>query len=140
MTDGGEAQRLLAEAGVLPREMPHNFTYDKVREVLTQLGEAEPARLREAIESARALELTNPLAAVIFISHHAEGAHEVEVDRLEEDEGGGGRYAVLIYPEGEVPIKVEHLPEGIVAGSHLHYLPPEGRFGVRKIGEVHPSK
>jgi hypothetical protein len=132
MTDGGETQRLLAEAGVLPREMPHNFTYDKVREVLTQLGGIEPIQLREAVDRARALEIMNPLAAVIFIGHHARGAHEVEVDRVEEDEGGGGRYAVLIYPEGEVPIKVEHLPAGVGVGGRLRYLPPEGRFGVEK--------
>lgn len=140
MTDEGETQRLLAEAGVLPREMPHNFTYDKVREVLTKMGEAEPIRLREAIARARALEIMNPLAAVIFIRHHTEGAHEVEVDRLEEDEAGGGRYAVLVYPEGEVPIKVEHLPRVAGGGSRLQYQPPEGRFIVRKNDQVEPSK
>ncbi len=138
MTDEGETHRLLAEAGVLPREMPHNFTYDKVREVLTPLGEAEPARLREAIEKTRALEISGPLAQVIFIRHHTGGAHEVEVDRLEDDEAGGGRYAVLIYPEGEVPIKIEHLPEGVASGCGLQYQPAGGGFIVRQGGEVKP--
>lgn len=140
MTDEGETHGLLAEAGVLPREMPHNFTYDKVREVLTPLGEAEPARLGEAVERARALEITGPLATVIFIRHHTGGAYEVEVDRLEDDEAGGGRYAVLIYPEGEVPVKVEHLPEGVAVGCRLQYQPAGGKFIVKKGGEVKPSE
>ena len=140
MTDPGKAQQLLAEAGVLPREMPHNFTYDKVREVLTQLEEAEPDQMREAIAGARRLEITSPLAAVIFIRHHIAGAHEVEVDRLEENEEDGTRYAVLIYPEGEVPIKVEHLPEEAGIGSHLQYQPSEGQFSVRDNARDQPSK
>ena len=132
MTEPGRAQRLLAEAGVLPREMPHSFTYDKVREVLTRLEGAEPLRMREAIAGARRFEMKSPLAAVIFIRHHVAGAHEVEVDRLEENEEDGTRYAVLIYPEGEVPIKVEHLPEEVGAGSRLQYQPLEVQFSVRK--------
>jgi hypothetical protein len=132
MTDLGKAQQLLAEAGVLPREMPHNFTYDKVREVLTQLEEAEPVQMRKAIASARTLEIVNPLAAVIFIKHHMAGAHEVEVDRLEENEEVGIRFAVLIYPEGEVPIKVEHLPKEVSVGSRLQYQPSAGQFSVKK--------
>ena len=130
MTDQGKAQRLLAEAGVLPREMPRNFTYDKVREVLTQLEGAEPLRLGEAIAGARRLEIKSPLAAVIFIRHHVAGAHEVGVDRLEENEEDGTGYAVLIYPEGELPIKVEHLPDEVGAGSRLQYQSSEGQFTV----------
>lgn len=128
MTDQGKAQQLLAEAGVLPREMPHNFTYDKVREVVTQLEGVEPLQMGEAIAGARRLEINRPLAAVIFVRHHIEGAHEVEVDRLEENEEDGTQYAVLIYPEGEVPIKVEHLPEEVSIGSRLRYQPSEGKF------------
>ena len=136
MTEPGRAQQLLAEAGVLPREMPRNFTYDKVREVLTQLEDAEPLQMHEAIAGARRLEIKSPLAAVIFIRHHVAGAHEVEVDRLEENEGDGTRYAVLTYPEGEVPIKVEHLPEEVGAGSRLQYQSSEGRFTIRENGQV----
>jgi hypothetical protein len=131
MTDQGKARQLLAEAGVLPREMPRNFTYDKVREVLTQLAGAEPLQMGEAIAAARRFEIKSPLAAVIFIRHHVAGAHEVEVDRLEENEEDGTRYAVLIYPEGEVPIKVENLPEEVGAGSSLQYQPSEGQFSVK---------
>jgi len=140
MTNPGKAQQLLAEAGVLPREMPHNFTYDKVREVLTQIEVAEPVQMREAIAGARRLEINNPLAAVIFIRHHTAGAHEAEIDRLEENEEDGTRYAVLIYPEGEVPIKVEHLPEGIGVGSRLHYEPSEGQFRVKKKEQAQSSE
>lgn len=140
MTDPGKAQQLLAEAGVLPREMPHNFTYDKVREVLTQLEGAEPDQMREAIANARRLEINSPLAAVIFVRHHIAGAHEVEVDRLEVNEEVGTRYAVLIYPEGEVPIKVEHLPEEVGVGCRLQYQPSEGQFSVRKQDQIQTSK
>ena len=136
MTDQGRAQQLLAEAGVLPREMPHNFTYDKVREVLTRLEGAEPLRMREAIAGARRLEINGPLAAVIFIRHHVEGAHEVEVDRLEENEEDGARHAVLIYPEGEVPIKVKNLPEEVGVGSRLQYRPSEGQFSIKRSNQV----
>ena len=47
-------------------------------------------------------------------------------DRLEENEETGTRYAVLIYPEGEVPVKVEHLPEEVGVGCRLQYQPSEG--------------
>ena len=140
MTHQGKAQQLLAEAGVLPREMPRNFTYDKVREVLTQLEGAEPVQMREAIAHARRLEINSPLAAVIFIRHHIAGAHEVEVDRLEENEEDGTRYAVLVYPQGEVPIKVENLPEEVGVGSRLQYQLLEGQFSVKKKDQAHSPR
>lgn len=45
---------------------------------------------------------------------------EITVDRIDETEDGA-RLAILIYPEGEVPVRVEYLPEGINAGSRLYY-------------------
>ncbi len=140
MTEQGKAHQLLAEAGVLPREMPHNFTYDKVREVLTQLEDADPVQVRHAIAGAQRLDIRSPLAAVIFIKHSMEGAHEAEVDRLEENEEDGTRYAVLIYPEGEVPIKVENLPKEVGVASRVQYQSAAGQFSVKKNDQVQSSK
>ena len=50
------------------------------------------------------------------------GVHEVEVDRIDESEEGT-HFAVLVYPEGEVTIQTEYLPEGVNIGSRLHYDP-----------------
>ncbi len=123
-----KAQSLLIEAGLLPKEMPSNFTYDKVREVLAGLEGHEVEELRRAVERAVQLEVRGPLAAVIFIKHHFDGEHEVELDRMEENEETGTRYAVLIYPEGELPIKLEQMPEGIESGSRVRY-DPEAKAG-----------
>ncbi len=117
---------LLAEAGLLPREMPSNYTYDKVREVLESLESQEIEEMRGAVERAARLDVRGPLAAAIFCKHHFDGAHEVEVDRVDENEETGTRYAVLIYPEGELPIKLEHLPQGTEAGNRIRYEPAAG--------------
>lgn len=122
-----EAQKLLVEAGLLPEVMPNNFTFNKVREILSQLESTDTDRLSEAIRVAKGLKIHGPLAAVIFVKHHLHGAHEVEIDRVEESEEST-RFAVLIYPEGELPIQVEYLPEGIQVGSRLHYDPSEERY------------
>lgn len=122
-----EAQKQLIEAGLLPEVMPNNFTFNKVREILSHLADVEVDRLREAIEAAKQLKIRGPLASMIFIKHHLSGEHEVEIDRLEESEEGK-RFAVLIYPEGELPIQDEFLPEEINSGSLLHYHPSEVRY------------
>jgi hypothetical protein len=118
---------MLAEAGLLPREMPDNYTFRKVREILAALEEVEPERLREAIAAARRMDVRGALAAVIFIKHHLGGAHEVEVDRVAESEEGDA-FAVLIYEEGELPLKVAHLPREVKGGSRLRYDPVEGTY------------
>jgi len=117
---------LLIEAGLLPREMPSNYTYDKVREVLESLESREIDGMRGAVESAVRLDVRGPLAAAIFCKHHLDEAHEVEVDRVDENEETGARYAVLIYPEGELPIKLEHLPQGTEPGVRIRYEPAAG--------------
>jgi hypothetical protein len=127
MAEGGNAGRMLAEAGLLPREMPDNYTFRKVREILAVLDEAGPERLREAIAAARRMEVRGALAAVIFIRHHLGGAHEVEVDRLEESEEGEG-FAVLVYEEGELPLKLGRLPPEVNGGTRLRYDPVERRY------------
>jgi hypothetical protein len=116
----GEAQKLLTEAGLLPEVMPSNFTFNKVRGILSQLENADAARLREALTAAQGLKIVGPLASVIFIKHRLDGEHEVEVDRVDKSEEGT-EFAVLVYPEGELPIRVEYLPEGINTGSRLRY-------------------
>ena len=125
MTD--EAQRQMVQAGLLPEVMPNNFTFRKVREILSQLENTDPVKLSKAINAAKGLKIRGPLASVIFIKHHLDGKHEVQVDRLEEGEEGI-RFAVLVYSEGEVPIQVEFLPEGISNGSRLRYDPSEERY------------
>ncbi|MET0645086.1 MAG: hypothetical protein ABW208_00610 [Pyrinomonadaceae bacterium] len=113
---------MLAEAGLLPREMPDNYTFRKVKKILPVLEEAKPERLREAIAAARQMGVHGALAAVIFIRHHLGGAHEVEVDRVEAGEEGEG-FAVLVYEEGELPLKVAHLPQEVKGGMRLRYDP-----------------
>lgn len=122
-----EAQKQMIEAGLLPEVMPNNFTFRKVREILSQLENTDSGKVHEAINAAKGLKIRGPLASVIFIRHHLDGQHEVEVDRLEESEEGI-RFAVLVYSEGEVPIQVEFLPEGISNGSQLRYDPSEERY------------
>ncbi|HEX8845700.1 MAG TPA: hypothetical protein VF791_13695 [Pyrinomonadaceae bacterium] len=122
-----QALRLLAEAGLLPRAMPNNFTFNKVKEILLELENAGQDKLREAIEAAKGLQIHGPLAAVIFIKHHLEGAHEVEVDRIVRGEDGAD-FTVLVYPEGEVPIRMEYLHGDVRAGRRAHYDPSERRY------------
>jgi hypothetical protein len=107
--------------------MPDNFTFNKVREILDGLKDADADQLRGAIEAAGRLNIRGPLAATIFIKHHLAGAHEVEIDRVDESEEGA-HYAVLIYPEGEVPVQVEQLPQNPSAGSRLHYDASAGQY------------
>jgi hypothetical protein len=123
-----EIERALTEAGLLPEVMPQNFTYRKVREVLTEIDAAEPAKLSEAIKAAARLNVRSPLALVIFIKHHLVGAHEVEVDRLSESDEQDKRFAVLVYPEGEVPISTEFLPDKVREGARLHYDPDKAEY------------
>ena len=66
MSDATKAQEVLAEAGLLPREMPKNYTFDKVREILDSLAGAGAEDLRAAAAAARALALRGPLGAAIF--------------------------------------------------------------------------
>lgn len=107
--------------------MPENFTFNKVREILQELEACEAADLRGAIEAAQRLKIRGPLAVVIFIKHHLAGAHDVEVDRVEENEAGYD-YAILIYPEGEVPLRVVNFSRNISPGSQLHYDPAKGQY------------
>ena len=128
MAEKRAAERALAESGLLPREMPDNYTFRKVREVLSGLEESNGEDLRRAIAAAARLGVGGPLAVVIFVSHHLGGAHEAEVDRVEEGEAGQG-FAVLVYPEGEVPVKTASLPRGVTAGSWIKYDPVRGGYG-----------
>jgi hypothetical protein len=116
------AHALFVEAGLLPEVMPDNFTFNKVREILIELEKTDQESLREAIQGAKGLKIRSPLSAMIFIKHHLEGAHEAEVDRIDESEEGT-HFAVLVYPEGEVTILIEYLPEGVNVGSRLNYDP-----------------
>lgn len=124
------AKRLLTEACLLPEEMPDNFTFNKVREILDGLKTFETVELREAIAAAVRHKITGPLAAAIFVKHHLEGAHEVEIDRTEQSEDGS-LFAVLIYPEGELPIRVEHLPQNLSPGTLLHYDSSQGQYQLK---------
>ena len=128
MTTGGAAHAALSDAGLLPRELPNNYTFDKVREILAALDARPHGDLSGAVEAARRLGVRGPLAAAVFVKHHAGGEHEVEVDRLEVAEEGGEGFAVLVYPEGELPLSVGRLPEGIGAGTRLSYDPEAGRY------------
>lgn len=120
--------RRLVEVGLLPEEMPNNFTFNKVRKILSELSEADPLELNQAILMALKLEVSGPLAIVIFIKHHLLGPHGVEVDRVIEHEEQRVRYGVLIYPEGELPVKVKYLPNHTKEGSGLSYEPVEGAY------------
>lgn len=122
MADQNRAQEMLVEAGLFPQEMPENYTFKKVRKLLAELGNVDQEKMRTAIEAATGKDVSGALAVMIFIKHHLGGSHKVEVDRLEENEEGV-QYAVLVYPEGELPIKVKYLPKGTDAGSRLLYLP-----------------
>ena len=121
------AQRLLVEAKILPEVMPDNYTFNKVREILDQLVKTDQENLREAIEVAKGLKIRSPLSAMIFVKHHLEGEHEVEVDRIDDSEEGT-HFAVLVYPEGEVAIQTEYLPEGVNVGSRLNYAPSKKKY------------
>lgn len=123
-----DAQNILVEAGLLPEEMPNNYTFNKVRKILSDLSAADSSALKEAIARALKLEMTGPLAVVIFIKHHLLGPHEVEVDRVIEHEEQDVRYGVLIYPEGELAVKVKYLPDHTKEGSGLSYEPVEGAY------------
>jgi hypothetical protein len=127
MENRNRAQELLVEAGLLPLQMPDNYTFRKVRELLAALEGKDEDEIRKAITLVAKQEIGGPLATVIFIKHHLGGAHEVEIDRLEESEAGV-KYAVLVYPEGELPIKLTHLPPGVDAGSRLRYVPTGSYF------------
>jgi hypothetical protein len=111
----------------LPAELPDNFTFNKVREILEGLETVEEDRLSEALAAALRLRIKGPLAILIFLKHHLAGAHEVEIDRLEEGESGA-QYGVLIYPEGELPISVEFLPTHADAGAAVHYDPSQEQY------------
>lgn len=117
-------RRELVEAGLLPEAMPNNVTFNKVRAILSKLENTDPEKLRVAIGAATGLKIRGPLASMIFIKHCLSGAHAVEIDRIAESEEGK-RFAVLVYPEGEVPIEVELLPEGVNDGRQLRYDPSE---------------
>lgn len=123
-----DAQAMLVEAGLLPAEMPANYTFNKVRKILSELNDAPPAELNRAIIVASDLEIRAPLPAVIFIKHHLSGRHEVEVDRVVNSDEDNTRYAVLIYAEGEVPVSARHLPDSIGEGTRLLYEPENGAY------------
>ena len=127
MSDRNSVHELLVEVGLLPRQMPENYTYKKVKEILTSLEDKDEDEIRKAVALAARQEVSGPLATVIFIKHHLGGAHEVEIDRLEESEEGV-KYAVLVYPEGELPIKPTHLPHGIQGGSRLQYSATDSQY------------
>lgn len=123
-----DAQRRLVEAGLLPEEMPNNYTFNKVKGILSEIDKADPSELNEAITVVSNLEIRGPLAVVIFIKHHLRGGHEIEIDRVTENEESETKYGVLIYPEGEVPINIKHLPDGIHEGSRVQYEQGGGRY------------
>lgn len=125
-----DAQQWLVKEGILPALMPANYTFNKVRAILSELNETEAEKLDKAVKAAKALSLSGPLATVIFIKHHLAGAHEVEVDRVVRNEEEKA-FAVLVYAEGEVPIGTEHLPENPGAGSRLWYDPKAGNYSIK---------
>lgn len=126
-----EIERRLVEEGVLPAAMPANYTFNKVRSVLSEIDGTEEARLSEAVRAAKALSLSSPLATIIFIKHHLAGAHEVEVDRVVRNEEEGKAFAVLVYTEGEVAVGTEHLPENLHEGVRLSYDPKAGNYSIK---------
>ena len=123
-----KAHEVLAGAGLLPRELPESYTYERVREVLAALEGRAETELRAAAEAAVRLGVRGPLAAAVFVRHHLGGAHEVGVDRVAEHEGTGERLAVLVYPEGEVPVALGALGLEVGAGDRLRYDPQAGRY------------
>ena len=118
-----KAHEVLAGAGLLPREMPGSFTSERVREVLASLEGYAEEEILAAAEAAKGLGVRGPLAAAVFVRHHLRGGHEVEVDRLAQNEESGEHFAVLVYPEGEVPVRLDALSGGVGAGSRLRYDP-----------------
>jgi hypothetical protein len=127
MENRNRAQELLVEAGLLPGQMPDNYTFRKVKELLAGLAGKDDEEIRQAITIAVGQEISGPLATMIFIKHHLGGVHEVEIDRLEESEEGV-KYAVLVYPEGELPLKLTHLPQGVHSGSRLQYSETDSQY------------
>jgi len=127
MSDERSAHDILAAEGLLPREMPNNYTFNKAREILAELEGAGAEELRGAAAAARALNLRGPLGAAIFVKHALAGAHAAEVDRVDEGEEGA-RFGVLVYPEGEVVVEAGRLPEGVDTGSRVRYDPATGRY------------
>lgn len=108
--------------------MPKNYTFDKVREMLTGIKVADPQTLKESIEAAQWHEIKGALTAAIFVSHHLAGDHDVSVDRLITDEETGERYAVISHAEGELPIKMAKNARGVRAGSTLRYEAADGGY------------
>jgi hypothetical protein len=51
----------------------------------------------------------------------------VEVDRVSEGEEGG-RFAVLVYPEGEVPVALGASGRAVGPGDRLRYDPGAARY------------
>ena len=127
MGNRNRAQELLVEAGLLPRQMPENYTFRKVRELLAGLEGKNEDEIRKAIKLVARQEISGPLATMIFIKHHLGGAHEVEIDRLEESEEGV-KYGVLVYPEGELPIKLKYLPQDVQVSSRLQYSSSSSQY------------
>lgn len=123
-----DAHRMLVEAGLLPEDMPNNYTFNKVRKILPELNEAAPQEFNEAIAKALKLEVLSPLVALIFIKHHLLGEHGAEIDRVEKNEETGTSYAILIYPEGELPLNLKYLRGDIREGVRVSYDPVKGEY------------
>jgi hypothetical protein len=130
MAESIKLTKMLVDAGVLPPEMPQNYTYGKVREVLGDIGDREEVRAREALSALSRLEIAGPLQSALFIKHHLAGEHETSVDRVIDDVETGEKYAVLTYPEGELPVKLKNLPRGTRGGRRLRYDPAACRFNA----------
>ena len=128
MAQGATVKNLLIKAGILPAKMPHNYTYDQVREVVSTLSGYDEALVSGAISMLARLGISGPLQSAVFIKHHLAGEHEVSIDRLMTNEETEDQYAVLTYPEGEVPVRLDMLPDGARAGRKLRYSPTEGKF------------
>jgi hypothetical protein len=101
--------------------MPRNYTYDKVREIVESLKEHDEESVRDAVSALSHLKIAGPLQSVIFIKHHLDGDHETTVDRIISDEESGEQFAVLSYPEGELPVKLDKLPGGPQVSKRLRY-------------------
>ena len=126
-------------AGLLPRELLKGFTYQRVREVLASLEGYAEGELLAAAEAAKGLGVRGPLAAAVFVLNHLRGGHEVEVDRVAENEGTGERLAELVYPEGEVTVRLVALGGGVEACHRVATIlsrggtaPPEVISGRRR--------
>jgi hypothetical protein len=120
-------EKLLIEARVLRASMPNNYTYNKVREILTDLEKAEEGALKEALTPLAAYGIKSPLGAVTFLKRDLGGRHKVGVDRVTMTEQGE-ELAVSDYPEGGLPIPVKNLPRGLGEGVRLRYDPASGRY------------